>query len=173
MRPPARPTDYDLMDRYRLEAPSFERIFSMKPEIAARGAIFGYRFAEEPNLITGGNRGYLNASTYHPRLSLLTQVQQIEKPRSHFGVTWRGVRRANDRENGISGTEIIVLDLRTHEVIAVLREFGITGLTSNTPDGIWWLNAAKCTQYSRKYPFADSGQLSDFVRNVLHPKPLD
>jgi hypothetical protein len=63
----------------------------------------------------------------------------------------------------------VIIDLGTKEVLAVLREFGITGNTTNTRDGIWWLNAGKCPQFAKKYPYADSQYLYDFVSRVLRP----
>jgi hypothetical protein len=173
MRPPRRPTDGDLKDRRKLEAPSFERVFQlMRPEISERGVIFGYRFAEEPNNEReAGAAAYLHASTLHARLPRFVDIQKIERPRSQYGVTWRGLRREKDRENAIAGTEIIVLDLSTNEVMGVLREYGITGRTRKTREGIWWLNAAVCPQFAKRYPLNGSRQLYEFVSSIVKSGP--
>jgi hypothetical protein len=43
--------------------------------------------------------------------------------KSRYGFTWRGVVRPRDRENGIGGGEVIVVDLETNEVLAVHRGY--------------------------------------------------
>ena len=72
------------------------------------------------------------------------QVEQIGELKSRFGMVWRGVKRQNDRELLIAGSEWIVFDLQTKEVLALQRNFAITGSTRNTPEGIYWLNAPGC-----------------------------
>lgn len=42
---------------------------------------------------------------------------------TRYGITWRGIKRPNDREMGIAGGELIVLDLETHEVLGVRRGY--------------------------------------------------
>ncbi len=46
-------------------------------------------------------------------------------PRARYGFTWRGIKRPHDRELGIGGGELIVLDLQTNEVMAVRRGYAI------------------------------------------------
>jgi hypothetical protein len=43
--------------------------------------------------------------------------------KSRYGYTWRGITRPHDREFGIAGSELIVLDLQTKEVLAVHRGY--------------------------------------------------
>ena len=43
--------------------------------------------------------------------------------KSRYGYTWRGISRPSDRELGIAGGEVIVVDLHTQEVIGVHRGF--------------------------------------------------
>lgn len=178
MRPPSRPTDYDLLDRYKLEAPSLERVFQgTRSSIAARGAKFvspphrRFRYVEEPASATRPDQaGYLRASDFQPKPPLwLKSVSLNEKPVSRYAVTWRGIRREHDREKSIAGNEILVIDLTTNEVLAVLREFAMSGNAANTRDGVWWLNANKCSQFVGKYRNADSQYLYDFISTVLVP----
>jgi hypothetical protein len=175
MRPPSPPTDNDLMDRYKLEAPGFERVFQlMRPVISERGAIFGYGFAEEPN--NQQDRGaisYLRASRLHPKLARFEDIVKVDTPLSRYGMTWRGLRRDKDREHAIAGAEIIVLNLASNEVMGVLRDYVMTGRTPNVREGVWWLNAVRCSQFARTYRSASSRQLSDFVRRVLKPQVID
>jgi hypothetical protein len=45
--------------------------------------------------------------------------------KARYGYTWRGIKRPHDREMGIGGGELIVLDLQTNEVMAVRRGYAI------------------------------------------------
>src|SRR5262249_26807742 len=173
MRPPQEPSDYDLMDRYKLEAPSFERLFqAYRPDISNRGAIFveppfhQFRIYEEP---APDRNGFLEASEIDSRLPRLNKVERVMVPSTPYAVTWRGVSRPHAREKGIAGTEVIVLNMHTNEVLGVLREFGMTGHTSNTRDGIWWLNARFCPAFGQRYRYVDSKQLYEFVSSVIQP----
>lgn len=174
MRPPKRATDYDLKDARKLEAPAFENGFG-RPHIGDRGGIFvdndRYQFVEEPAEATEpGRNGYFRASgpLVKPNFWLRDIVHESEVI-SRYGVTWRGIVRENDRNNAISGYEILVLDLRTKEVLGVTRDYGRTGTTRNTRGGIWWLNARRCPQYAEKYASAGTRHLADFLRQVLLP----
>jgi hypothetical protein len=45
--------------------------------------------------------------------------------KARYGFTWRGVRRPHDRDLGIAGSELIVLDLQTNEVLGVRRGYTV------------------------------------------------
>jgi len=45
--------------------------------------------------------------------------------KARYGITWRGIKRPNDREMGIAGGELIVLDLETNEVLGVRRGYAL------------------------------------------------
>jgi hypothetical protein len=53
------------------------------------------------------------------------QLEFDSKPKARYGFTWRGIKRPYDREMGIAGGELIVLDLQTHEVMGVRRGYVI------------------------------------------------
>ena len=72
--------------------------------------------------------------------------EQVKELNSRYGFTWRGITRPHDRELGIAGGEVIVLDLKTNEVLAVKRGYLASGRTRDTVGGIWWLGAAACPQ---------------------------
>ncbi len=58
--------------------------------------------------------------------SLKTQKLEYDtKPKASYGFTWRGIKRPNDREMGIAGGELIVIDLQTNEVMGVRRGYVI------------------------------------------------
>jgi hypothetical protein len=177
MRPPSRPSDNDLKDARKLEAPNFEKGFLFRPIIRERGGwAVGpkyYRYVEEPASATyPGMNGYLRASgpLVKPKYWLRDELQE-DAPTSQYGVTWRGIIREQDREHAISGHEIIVLDLRSTEVLGVVRDYGITGRTTNTRDGIWWLHAPGCGVFARKYEFPGPEHLIHFSLRVLKPMP--
>lgn len=68
---------------------------------------------------------------------LETMQKEVDDRKSRYGYTWRGIGRPHDRELGLGGSEMIVLDLNTNEVLAVHRgyvrfeideRFGTSGL---------------------------------------------
>ena len=86
--------------------------------------------------------------------------------KSRYGYIWRGIQSPRDRELGIAGGELIVLDLQTNEVLAVRRGFIRSGNVRNLT-GIWWLSAPVCPK--------DAGRLfytSEFISRVLKPLNL-
>lgn len=70
--------------------------------------------------------------------------ERVKEPKSRYGFTWRGITRPHDRELGIAGGEVIILDLLTNDVLAVRRGYLASGRTRDTVGGIWWLGAAAC-----------------------------
>ena len=83
--------------------------------------------------------------------------ERVKELKSRYGFTWRGIARPHDRDLGIVGGELILLDIQTNEVLAVRRGYAASGgKTKETVAGIWWLNAAKCpppTMRSGEFPF--------------------
>ncbi len=53
------------------------------------------------------------------------KLQYDTQPKALYGYTWRGIKRPHDRELGIGGGELIVIDLATNEVMAVRRGYAI------------------------------------------------
>jgi hypothetical protein len=92
-----------------------------------------------------------------------TIEERVNELRSRYGFTWRGITRSHDRELGIVGGELIVLDIQTNEVLAVRRGYTMSlGRTPETVAGIWWLSAAKC-------PRSMLGVEHLFIHKVLRP----
>ena len=172
MRPPKRPTDDDLKDRYKLEAPEIERTFQLlKATPQARAAIFvdppwaNFEFVEEP--VRGPDvERYTHAFGRVQGRSQM-RVTTSETRQSGYGVVWRGIKRKNDRKFAIAGSEWIVIELQTHHVLAVQRDFARTGFNRNTREGIWWLNASHCPQVKSRSTL--SRRFYEFVSQVLHP----
>jgi hypothetical protein len=86
--------------------------------------------------------------------------------KSQYGYVWRGIRRPHDRELGIAGGELIVLDVRNNEVLAVRRGFIRSGDVRNNLTGVWWLGGHACPKGKKGrtdfYTF-------DLIRDVLTP----
>ena len=53
------------------------------------------------------------------------KIEYDTKPRARYGFTWRGVKRPMDREMGIAGGELIVLDLQSMEVMGLRRGYNV------------------------------------------------
>jgi len=174
-RPPTRPSDDDLMDRYKLEAPEIERYFQlMRPNAAERSITFvsgderTFKFVEESDRQNQHEYirafGFKDQVTPHP-------IQKVTALASQFGLTWRGLRRESDRELGISAGEWIVFELKTKRVLAVLRTIGLSPKANNTPDRIWWLSATQCPGATRILTPAGNGeQLYRFLKKTLNPE---
>lgn len=175
MRPPRKPTDDDLMDRFKLEAPDIERTFQLReatPEDRAKTFVnppwSKYLFVEEPDRSTGGipRQTYLRMHGFRqPRTPM--EVSAADSLASRYGLTWRGIKRVKDREHAIAGSEWLVIDIESMDVLGVQRNFARTGGTRNTPEGIWWLNAVHCPESMSRDNL--SKRFYEFVSKVLIP----
>lgn len=174
MRPPKRPTDLDLMDRYKLEAPEIERTFQLfRPTPQERAKSFinppwsRFQFVEEPSSDTTAGLGFLRIGGYVQDKSPM-RIEHVSSLASRYGLVWRGIRRKHDRALAIAGSEWIVFDIRTKEVLAVQRNFARTGFNQNNSNGIWWLNAFGCPQMHPERIFRN--RIYRFVTESLKPK---
>lgn len=64
---------------------------------------------------------------YDPRNSHANplKLEYATEHKARYAFTWRGVKRPHDREMGIAGGELIVLDLQTNEVLGIRRGYVI------------------------------------------------
>ena len=84
------------------------------------------------------------------------------KRKARYGLTWRGIKRPHDREMGIAGGELIVLDLETNEVLAVRRGYALYA-------GQWQLTPA-CPKYGYEGGWDKFGSFTYwFVGKVVRP----
>lgn len=170
MRVPGDIGNYEMMDRYWLEAPAIQRSYEGRLDIQYRGIYFGggsrhlFSFYEEPKTSNEGLAadGFVVAFDPHPRTARLQQVRARSTVTSEFGLTWRGVRRTADRVHAIAGAELIVLDLRTGAVLGVLRNFVLTRSG-------YWLNAASCPGLADSDDRFDQMRIYSFVSKVIQP----
>lgn len=66
--------------------------------------------------------------------------------KSEIGVVWRGIRREMDRELGVAGGELAVVELKSNELLALRRGFIVSPKRSD--GGIAWTSGAACPEYS-------------------------
>ncbi len=111
-------------------------------------------------------------SGYDGRNDSSARKEYDTKPLARYGYTWRGVRRPMDRDMGIAGAELLVLDLHTDEVLGVRRGF-VLAATDREPSmfGFGWF-AGICPRYSFPgQPGSNKGHDFEywFIRKVLKP----
>jgi len=143
-------------------------MFLGRIEYAAEGGTPSYRYIETPALPVDVHRSLRD--TYHPGLfepvspdrpyrvyrweenapsSRLHNgaVTYASKPSSRFGYTWRGIRRPYDREFGIAGGELAVVDLTTNEILGLRRGFALAH--KHSWGQIDWGIVRLCPRYSQ------------------------
>lgn len=92
---------------------------------------------------------------------------------SRFGFTWRDVRRPFDREFGIGGGEVALVDLRTNEVLGVRRGFkrGVD-VKGASYDFVW--SGAMCPRYAHLPGYRNRDRDGDsvlwFLTKVAKPR---
>ena len=182
MRTRKRATDYEMEHLYGLEAP-YQEVhgeYYSPEEYFVQPYIGKYRFLETLLPKDRDSSGkhkyhrYYRDENAHPgrdyqtaidgrfvRVPYIVAEKEVQSLNSRFGVTWRGINRPHDRELGIAGSELIILDLESDEVLAVRRGFKRTGTVRNLT-GVWWLTGQPCPKLSEKPDHL-------FVREVLKP----
>lgn len=172
MRPPFVPNDRDLKDQFYLEAPVFQSLYqTLGRTTQSRGIEFVsppyrvFKYFEEPLPLDDGRGKFIQVFDYEKRTFRLTSSTIAWLPRSEYAMTWRGLRRPRDRENGIAGTELIITEIASGRVMGVLREFGISGYKGE----FWWLNASRCPSLAAISKGSALRQSYSFVTSILNP----
>ena len=182
MRPRKEATDYELEHLYALEDPYGYVLsdFDLPQDSYIQPAMGKYEFLEmpasDPRTIetTAKFTRYYRDETAYPNRRYQTAVNgqfvfvpyivaeaSVSAIKSRYGFTWRGIPRPYDRELGIVGGELIVLDLKTQEVVAVRRGFIRSGWMKNMT-GIWWLTGRTCSTLGAKREHL-------FIKDILKP----
>lgn len=165
MRPRKEATDYELESLFALEDPYGYVLgeFDRPQDSYIQPSMGKYEFLEMPISEQSKDSGssvqfkrYYRDENANPgrRYQTVINGQGVFVPyivaeasvpaiKSRYGYTWRGISRPHDRELGISGGELIVLDLQTQEVLAVRRGFIRSGWMKNLT-GTWWLTGRTC-----------------------------
>jgi len=165
-------SEQELRDRWKKEAPRLQSDYGWRydPLAQAKGYVdppgTTYVYVEYPDPERSGS--FLKLSGYVSRQREFT-VERVRNPTSRYAVTWRGIHRPRDRECLISGYEWIVLDRDSGETLAVFRDFGITGYTSNEKEGIYWLNAGSCAFRKSVFGRTNGVDAPVWIPRVLKP----
>jgi hypothetical protein len=75
------------------------------------------------------------------------RLEYTDKIQSRYGWTWRGVRRPFDREVGVAGGELAVVDLKTGEMLGLRRGFVLGA--RELGGSVGWGGGNVCPEYSR------------------------
>jgi hypothetical protein len=175
LRPHPLATDYMLMHLYALEDPfgyategeaGYAKLALVRPSryryIDTPAPAMDVRLGRARATRTTGSRPDFNADSFE---------QLSEAPAANlarYGFTWRGMKLPRARELGIAGSELIILDLQSGEVVALRRGFIRTGDVGNSFTGVWWLGGHICPMPSGRpeyYSYA-------FLTKVLQPDKL-
>ena len=177
MRPRKEATDDELSHLYALEDPYGQVLGEdrLPQDSYVQPALGRYEFLEMPLLGSQSKyRRYFRDEQAHPGRKYQTAISgqsvfvpyivaeaEVATKSSRYGYTWRGIMRPHDRELGIAGGELILLDLETNGVLAVRRGYMRTGWMKNRT-GIWWLTGQVC-------PSPGAKREHQFVKEVLKP----
>ena len=111
---------------FQLATPSLYAFLELPAEARRRYALEWHRLVDKTMLEApppGAKVArYLG---YNGQVSNTMRLEYDTKQRARYGFTWRGVKRPMDREMGIAGGELIVLDLQTMEVMGVRRGYNV------------------------------------------------
>ena len=142
-----------------------------------------YNYFESPELTReelGGRRGFWHPSYFSipsvgSKVARYSGYDGHEFPtmrkeydvtrKSRYGYTWRGITRPRDREMGVAGSELLVLDLRTNEVLGVQRGYARFDIDKNVP-------GTAAMQWSRRCPAGPNmggGARLSFILKILTP----
>jgi hypothetical protein len=103
---------------------------------------FYRRFFRDPARASGKTMSVRDQNGNWRSVKRIVAAEEVTAPEARYGYTWRGVSRPHDRELGIAGGELIVLDTRTGEVLGLRRIFRLTGMSRQ---GTWWQSAVNCS----------------------------
>ncbi|MEO8164974.1 MAG: hypothetical protein ABI619_06210 [Betaproteobacteria bacterium] len=185
MRPAQAPGDYELMHLYANEGPTGRQIGDFGDAIGealVQPYTGRYQFIEQKNTSHADSGRYLRSfrdASANPGKTLSTRdaagnwkqvpnvlaTKAVDTLNSKYGYTWRGVSRTNDRELGIAGGEVILINLETKEVLGLRRIFRRTGLMGGRTN-VWWLTAQNCSSELAM-------PASAFLYKVLQPAERD
>ncbi|WP_298934122.1 hypothetical protein [uncultured Ramlibacter sp.] len=190
-RPQKAPASGVLTEPYAPEMPWIQRWFVLQGNpLSSQGGwfvyppIYNYKFIEQPRrdlewqsairdpyvrifgLTHEQAPGPDGKPTVHLKQKSPMQVVGIPSLSARYGYTWRGLKRLQDRENGIAGGELLIYDLQTKEVLAVRRQFLKASRNPRGEGKTMWEVAASCRE-----PEARTGEFSQFAFDVLTTKP--
>ena len=90
-------------------------------------------------------RPFQQFSGYDKTTRHTMRMDYIAQPSSRYGWTWRGIRRPKDREVGVAGGELAVVDLRTGDILGLRRGFALGSIEAGKP--VNWFHGNVCPEY--------------------------
>lgn len=172
MRPREKVNDDKLQHLYALEDPyAYSDIETDAPQkLFINPPWWRYKFLEirKAGSTYGQDSGtqYLRYFGYVQDKSPMS-VEEASSLKSRYGYIWRGIKRSHDRELGIAGGELIVMDLQSNEVLAMRRGFIRSGDVRNLT-GVWWLGGHVCPKYKHANAYT-----YEFVSKVIRPTSIE
>lgn len=102
--------------------------------------------------------------------------ERIKTPRSRYGLTWRAIERTGfDRDLGVAGSEALIVDLLTGEVLAYRRGFIRALMAKPAPfhgqTGNGWNWDWQCPAWKGNRSATTARSLREFITKVLVPAP--
>jgi len=176
IRPRKRASSDALYDRYVMEDPYGYTDW----ESEESGTLFvdppfrNYKFVEFRDRNNALGDQYLHLSGYVQKKKTM-EIRRSATVSSRYGFTWRGIKRPRDRELGIAGGELIVLDLTTNEVLAIRRGFSFS-TRGPSRSNINWESSSVCPRLRTspdgfdKWPSFTYGFLSKVLRPAAYSK---
>jgi len=119
---------------------------------------FGKKLDDSLKSRVKSNDGYLQYFIQGDESLKSIKRKHVTKISSQYVYVWRGIERYRDRELGIAGSELAVVDLNDNALLAIRRGFALSVLSKDKKT--WWLGAIKC----------NSGDGEKFIKKVLTPK---
>ena len=193
-RPQVMPSDDLLKDPFGPEAPWVQRHFQISGgSLHDDGVQFvdppfaNYRFVEQPRRPVKWqlniNEPYVRLFGYttehaldqngHTTIYWKTkspmQVVGVPEPTSRYTYTWRGLKRARDREHGVAGGELVIYDRQARQVLAVRRTFQITRRNPRGPGDALWLVAPSCANVPDDPRFRGIAEFAGRVLTTIEP----
>jgi hypothetical protein len=173
VRPRAKESEYAYRDRYAMEDPygymesesgTLDHVpwMFVGPELISRKTPGLYRIFETPileNDIPKVRHQFFSPSLFQPvppgkpyqrffgqtEARKTMQLEYTAQLESRYGWTWRGIRRPHDREVGVAGGELAVVDLKTGEILGLRRGFALGALEAGKP--VNWFHGNVCPEY--------------------------
>lgn len=174
LRPLKQPTDDELKSRYALEHPdaAIYYVGGSPEKLFVRSTRYEYfEIGLTPEYAKYGVNGpFIRFSGYDEFKDRGMIAIAAARPQAMYGFVWRGVKRPQDRENGIAGGEVIVIDTSTNEVLGIRRTYLRSGAVRNTGTGIWWLKGQMCNLYRDKAYTLPRTVLYNFISSVAVPQ---
>jgi len=152
----------DLHSQYALEDPyGYARWEAVNPHFIFIGKK-GYSFFEAPD----HSGRFVRYTGYDGRHRDTLQQETVQQLKARYGYFWRGIERPHMRDMIIAGGELVIVDLKTNEIIALRRGFSYSGQVRNSPTRISWSISISCPNDStRKNLF----YTEEFMHRVLKP----